>query len=218
VPTDLATHERDPWDPAPAGPLIAPGRYRVAMAERVEGKLVPIGEPQTFDAAPLGGDTLPPADRAALLAFQIKTGKLQRAVLGAVSAAGEAQTRISHLKKALADTPRVDPALQDRARSIEAKLKDIQESLSGDPVRGKYNEPRPNSIAERVNQIVSGHWNSTADATTTHRRNYEIAAQQFGPVLEQLRALITADLVSLENAAEAAGAPWTPGRVPTWKE
>jgi len=33
-----------------------------------------------------------------------------------------------------------------------------------------------------------------------------------------LRALITVDLVSLENAAEAAGAPWTPGRVPTWKE
>ena len=218
APTDLATHERDPWDPAPTGPLVAPGKYRVALAERIEGKLVAIGEPQTFDAAPLGGDTLPPGDRGALLAFQIKTGKLQRAVLGAVSAAGEAQTRINHLKKALADTPRIAPALQDRARSIEAKLKDIQESLSGDPVRGKYNEPRPNAIADRVNQIVSGHWNTTADATTTHRRNYEIAAQQFGPVLEQLRALITVDLVSLENAAEAAGAPWTPGRVPTWKE
>ena len=94
VPTDLAPKERDPWDPAPVGPLVAPGKYRVALAERIEGKLVPMGEPQTFDAAPLGGDTLPPADRGALLAFQIKTGKLQRAVLGAVSAAGEAQTRI----------------------------------------------------------------------------------------------------------------------------
>jgi hypothetical protein len=218
VPIDLAPKERDPWDLGPVGPLVAPGKYRVALAARIEGKLVPMGEPQTFDAAPLGGDTLPPADRAALLAFQVKTGKLQRAVLGAVGAAGEAQTRINHLKKALADTPRADPALQDRARAIEAKLKDIQESLSGDPVRGKYNEPRPASITGRVDQIVSGHWHSTADATTTHKRNYEIAAQQFGPVLDRLRALITGDLAALENAAEAAGAPWTPGRVPTWKE
>jgi len=218
VPTDLTTKERDPWDPAPVGPLVAPGKYRVALAERIEGKLVPKGEPQTFEAAPLGGDSLPPADRPAMLAFQIKTGKLQRAVLGAVSAAGEAQTRLNHLKKALADTPRADPALQDQARALETRLKDIQESLSGDPVRGKYQEPRPNSISDRVNQIVSGHWNSTAEATTTHKRNYEIAAKQFAPVLEQLRALITVDLVALENAAEAAGAPWTPGRVPSWKE
>ncbi len=188
VPTDLTTKERDPWDPAPVGPLVAPGKYRVALAERIEGKLVPKGEPQTFEAAPLGGDSLPPADRPAMLAFQIKTGNLQRAVLGAVGAAGEAQTRLNHLKKALADTPRADPALQDQARAIETRLKDIQESLSGDPVRGKYQEPtRPNSISDRVNQIVSGHWNSTADATTTHKRNYEIAAKQFAPVLEQLR-------------------------------
>jgi hypothetical protein len=188
------------------------------MAERVEGRLVPVGEPQTFEAAPLGGDTLPVADRNALLAFQLKTGRLQRAVLGAVSAAGEAQKRIDHLKKALADTPRVDPALQDRARAIEARIKDIQEALSGDPVRGRYSEPRPASIVDRVNQIVYGHWYSSADATTTHRRNYDIAAQQFAPVLERLRALIGGDLAALENAAEAAGAPWTPGRLPTWKE
>jgi photosystem II stability/assembly factor-like uncharacterized protein len=218
VPTDLSPRERDPWDPAPVGPLVAPGTYRVALAKRVEGRLTPIGEAQTFEAAPLGGDTLPPADRAVLLAFQQKTGKLQRAVLGAIAAAGEAQTRINHLKKALADTPGADPALQDRVRAIEGKLKDIQEALTGDPVRGKYNEPRPPPIDDRVNRIVAGHWYSTADATATHRRNYEIAAQEFGPVLERLRALILTDLASLENAAEAAGAPWTPGRVPTWKE
>jgi hypothetical protein len=85
-------------------------------------------------------------------------------------------------------------------------------------VRGKYNEPRPGSIVDRVQQIVSGHWHSSVDATTTHRHNYEIAAQQFAPVLEQLRTLISVDLVALENAAEAAGAPWTPGRIPVWKE
>ena len=37
VPTDLAPAERDPWDPEPVGPLVAPGKYQVAMAARIDG-------------------------------------------------------------------------------------------------------------------------------------------------------------------------------------
>ena len=120
-PTTLEKKERDPWDPEPVGPLVAPGTYHVALAERVDDKLVQMGEPQTFDAVPLGGETLPPADRAKLLAFQQQTGKLQRAALGAVRAAAEAQTQINFLKKALADTPAADNALRDQLRAIEVQ-------------------------------------------------------------------------------------------------
>ncbi|MEP6880413.1 MAG: hypothetical protein ABI866_00400, partial [Dokdonella sp.] len=122
VPTNLKPEtDRAPWDPEPVGPLVAPGQYRVSLAVRDDGKLIAFGDPQPFEAAPLGGDTLPPADREALLAFQIKTGKLQRAALGAAGAAEEAQKRIDHLKKALADTPAADPALDQRLRAIESR-------------------------------------------------------------------------------------------------
>jgi len=217
VPTSLVKAERDPWDPEPVGPLVAPGTYRVALAQRVGDKFVPLGEPQTFEAAPLGDETLPPADRAKLLAFQKQTGKLQRAALGAVRAATEAQGRIDFLKQALADTPAADPALRDSLRSIELRLKDIQIALSGDTTRSRHNEPAPPAIVARVDQVVGGHWYTTGDATMTHHANYEIAAAAFGPVLEQLRTLILVDLAKIEAAAEAAGAPWTPGRVPAWR-
>ena len=172
--------------------------------------------PQTFDAEPLGNATLPAPDRAALLAFQQKTGRLQRAVLGAVRAADEAQTRLDHLKKALLDTPAADAKLRDDARAIEARLKDLKTALSGDSTVADRNEPTPPAIVDRVQQIVFGHWSTTAAATATHRQNYDVAAAQFAPVLGQLRQLVTVDLKALEDAAEAAGAPWTPGRVPTW--
>ncbi len=216
-PIDLNPGERSPWDPEPVGPLVAPGRYRVSMSVRADGKTEALGEAQDFDATPLGGDTLPVADRAALLAFQLKTGQLQRAALGALNAAAEAQTRINHLKKALEDAPQADPALGQRLRAIESRLKDLQISLDGDAVLVRRGEPTPPSIVDRINQVVSGHWYSSADATATHRHNYEIAAQQFAPVLARLRGLILTDLASLENDADAAGAPWTPGRVPDWK-
>ena len=115
------------------------------------------------------------------------------------------------------DAPRADPALAARARELEGQLKDLQVALVGDSVRASKGEPTPSTILSRVSQVIYGHWYSSADATATHRRNYEIAAEQFGPVLAQLRQLILTDLVALENSAEAAGAPWTPGRVPNWK-
>jgi photosystem II stability/assembly factor-like uncharacterized protein len=216
-PTNLTPPEVDPWDRLPAGPLAAPGRYSVSLAKRVGGVETPLGAPQPFAAIPLGTASLPPADRKALLAFEEKTGRLQRAVLGAVKAAEEAQTRIDHLKKALTDSPGADPKLSTALRAIEARLKDVQIELSGDTTRASRSEPTPPSIADRVATIVGGHWDATSAPTATHRRNYDIAAQQFAPVLSKLRTLALTDLKKLEDDAEAAGAPWTPGRVPDWK-
>jgi hypothetical protein len=176
-----------------------------------------MAEPRSFTASPLGAANLSAMDREALLAFQRKTAKLQRAVLGSVQAAGEAQTRLSHIKKALIDTPAADAGLRDAALVLEARLKDLQIALSGDSVVASRNEPTPPSIVDRVQGVVSGHWSSTSDATQTHRRAYEIAAAQFSDLLGKLRALIEVDLKRLEDRAEAAGAPWTPGRVPDWR-
>ena len=215
-PTNLSPGELDPWDRLPVGPLAAPGRYTVSLAKRVGGVVTPIGAPQSFKAVPVGTSSLPAADRRALLAFEDKTGRLQRAVLGAVRASGEAQVRIDHLKQALADTPDADPKLQNELRAIESRLKDVNAELSGDPTRATRNESTPPSITDRVQQVVGGHWDATSAPTATHRRGYDIAAKEFAPVLAKLRQVV-ADLKRLEDAAEASGAPWTPGRVPEWK-
>ena len=216
-PTSLTPPDIDPWDRLPAGPLAAPGRYTVSIAKRVGGVVTPLGAPQTFAAIPVGTASLPRADRKALLAFEEKTGRLQRAVLGAVKAAAEAQIRIDHLKKALADAGGADPKLPTALRAIEARLKDLQIELNGDSALSSRNEPTPPSIVDRVQTIVGGHWDATSAPTATHRRNYDIAAQQFAPVLSKLRTLSLTDLRKLEDDAEAAGAPWTPGRLPDWK-
>jgi hypothetical protein len=47
---------------------------------------------------------------------------------------------------------------------------------------------------------------------------YTVAAQDFERVLANLRTLVEVDLARLEKEMEAAGAPWTPGRIPVWKE
>jgi len=216
TPIDLKAAEPNPYSDPDRGPTAAPGTYKVALAERVGGRLLPLGEPQTFAAVPLGQASLPAADRGKLVEFERATARLQRAVMGAVNAAGEAKARLDAIDRAVLETPKAGPELAAEARAIRERLADLQASLSGDTTVSSHNEPTSASIADRVDGIVQGHWTASAAPTQVQLDAYASARDDFAPVLERLRALIGVDLKGLEDRLEAAGAPWTPGRVPVW--
>ena len=55
-------------------------------------------------------------------------------------------------------------------------------------------------------------------STDTHRRDYEIAAEEFAVLLGEVRTLVEEDLRALERQLEEAHVPWTEGRgLPTWQ-
>jgi len=199
------------------GPPVAPGAYRVEMAMRADGEQKALGEPQTFEVYPLGNTTLPAADRAALAAFQKKTARLQRAVMGTVRALDEAEDRVKHLEAALPLTNNADPAMGDELRQLKARLTELQHALSGDPIPGRFNEASPPAIVDRVQTVIFSHWASTSEATQTVRDAYAIAADAFAQVLPDIQTFVETDLAAFERRLEEAGAPWTPGRVPRWQ-
>ncbi|MDH3497177.1 MAG: glycosyl hydrolase [Gemmatimonadota bacterium] len=200
------------------GPLAVPGRYTVSLAKVVDGALTELVAPVPFDVEPLGLGTLAAQDRAAVLAFQRQTGELQRAVMGANRAVGEATEQVEAMKRVIETTPSLDPALRQEARALELRLLDARERLNGDPTMPRRSEAGMPGIVDRVQEIVGGHWATTYGPTQTHRRNYEVAAREFEQLLEPLRQLVEVDLVALGQRLEAAGAPWTPGRgVPRWR-
>jgi photosystem II stability/assembly factor-like uncharacterized protein len=215
-PTSLEEQEEEAFSGPPIGPLAVPGTYTVTLAKRVDGALTELAGPASFEIVPALAGTLPEADRAALTAFQRQTARLQRAVLGASEAGGEMAERITLLRKAALDTPDGDPAWLDRLDALEGRLEDLEVALEGDSTIASRSEPTPPAITDRVNQVVFGHWTATSAPTATHRRNYEIAAEAFAPVLAGLHG-VEADLAALEAEMEAAGAPWTPGRLPRWE-
>ena len=219
TPTSLKpgpTPVEDPFYEAPAGPLAVPGAYTVSFEKRVDGALSAFGEPQTFPVESLGLQTLKAADAKELLAFQKKTARLQRAVMGAIETTEEAQNRLKVAKKAIDDTPAADPKLGPEARRIGKALDDLMVGLRGDSVMSGRNEPTAMSTADRVQAIIGTQWSTTVAPTGTSREAYAIAADAFEKQLATLRTLVETDLRALEGAMEKAGAPWTPGRVPTW--
>jgi photosystem II stability/assembly factor-like uncharacterized protein len=203
--------------PPPDGPMAAPGKYTVSLAKVVDDVTTPLGPPQTFEAMPLSLASMPARDQATQLEFERKTARLQRAVRGAAQAVNEAQERLKFIQKAILDTPKADVKLLEKARQIDLHLQDIEVKLSGDPTLASRNEPTPPAILDRVENIVQGHWSTSSEATKTFQDDYAVAAAEFAPVLEDVRRTIEVDLKGLETQLEAAGAPWTPGRVPDWR-
>ncbi len=208
---------RAPWDRPPAGPLALPGRYTVTLASEIDGAVRQLADPQPFDVVPLELATFEAKDRAEVLAFRQKVSRLQRAVRGAIKAAEEARTRLSYLRKAFVDTPAADPGLLGEIHRLDQRLDQLLVKLRGDPMLRKREEPLPPSINGRVQQVAGNQWHTTSPPTQTQRDAYRHAGTEFEPVLADLRALLSDDLERLEAQLEAAGAPWTPGRIPVWE-
>ncbi len=212
-----ATAEASPFA-QPGGPLVMPGTYKVSLAKRVDGVLTPFSGEQTFNVVVEGQAAMKADDRAALHAFQRKVVKLQRAVSGALDIANNTRTRLGLIKHAIQETPALDQKLRDQANALDQRLNLILRAVRGDVALRQRNENTPPAISERVGGIAGDQRMSTSRPTQTHTDSYAVAAKEFAQELAKLRALVETDLVKLEKALEAAGAPYTPGRLPEWKD
>jgi photosystem II stability/assembly factor-like uncharacterized protein len=215
-PTSIREEEdRPPWARNPVGPLALPGNYTVTMSSNIDGVTTDLAGPQEFEVAELGINTFAADDPAAARAFQQKTWDLERAVRGALKWATEAESRLAHTRKALYDTPDADTALLAESQRLQKELDDILVELRGDRTRQQRNVNTPPSISSRVSRVVGSQWDTTSAPTQTQRDAYGWAADAFSNELARLQTLAT-DLDAFESRLEAAGAPWTPGRLPNW--
>jgi len=198
--------------------MVPPGTYRVSLASVVDGRTTELVPPVEFRAVPITEPSIPVGDRAAIAAFHQQAARLQRAVLGAAQGMNEAENQLRLLLRALEQTPAAPPALADTARALVTRLLDLRVALSGDPTLSSRSEPTMPTIQGRLGRIVVGTWNTTMAPTETHRRQYQVVSAEFAAWLPRLRAIVETDLPRLARAAEAAGAPWTPGRpLPDWR-
>ncbi|MDP2875191.1 MAG: hypothetical protein Q8O00_03345 [Holophaga sp.] len=213
-PISMKKSERDPWDTAANAPFAAPGNYRVAMFLQAQGKMQPLGEPQSFLVTPLGSETPTPEVQR----FHQDVVRLQRAVSGSARVLGETDQRLKYLRKALLETPNTTQAMQDQLKALTVRLADLKETLEGDALRAKHQEATLPGITDRLSRLTGAAWQVTTAPTGTQRRAYQLAAEAFEAFLPKLKTLIQQDLKALEDALETSGAPWTPGRIPTWNK
>src|SRR5436309_9168371 len=169
----------DPFNEGPAGPMVMPGTYKVSVARRVDGVITPLAQSQDFEVKVEGQESMSAGDRAALVEFQQKTARLQRAVQGALDAANALTPRFAAIKRALLETPSAPEQLLGEAAALEKRKNEILRALRGDNALRQRNMNLPPSINERVGDVVGSQRMSTARPTQTSINQYAAAAQDF---------------------------------------
>lgn len=200
------------------GALVMPGEYRAALYKRVEGVTTQVAGPQSFTVTVEGLSAMTSADRKALVEFQQKAVRLQRAFSGSLQMANDVKSRLTQIKQVLQETPVRTDSLFAASTALETRINAILLSMRGDNFLRSRNENAPSSISDRIWRIVDDLGIATAKPPQTHIDAYNIANDEFTAELAKLRSLTQSDLPALEKALEAAGSPWTPGRIPDWKE
>jgi photosystem II stability/assembly factor-like uncharacterized protein len=201
------------------GPLVLPGAYSARLFMKDGHSVSEVGGgAQSFNVVADGASLASPQDRTAREEFNLKVAKLYRAVSGSINAANDLNGRLSAIERALHETPAVDQQLGPVAESLMQQNRDILRALRGDVELQKRAENVPASINDRVENIMEGERFSSGKPTQTHINAYNIAAEEFTQQLAKLHTLIDAGVAKLEKDMEAAGVPWTPGRVPNWQQ
>jgi photosystem II stability/assembly factor-like uncharacterized protein len=207
--------DEDVFPTGPTGPYVAPGKYTLSLAQRVNGEVKPLAGPVEFAVKFVGPSPLSPDDLKQLIEFQKQVIKLQRDLTAAQGTAGELTNRLEQIKVALDETPAAPAEARQRVRKLIAEHRETVRRLSGDAVLRERNENVPMSIAERVAVAAGAARALVAKPTGTQREQYAIARQQLDEVSAAERTLAETGVKELEALLTKLGAPWTPGRLPS---
>lgn len=201
----------------PNTPLAMPGRYSAKLFQRVSGRVTEVAGSVNFNIVTDNADEIPEADRMALHNFQQQIVKLWRVTAGTTASAHDVQSRLKAVKRALKEVPGAYAALSARADELITRMSAITRELDGDNVLRARSENTPPSLNDRVGFVIEASRFAIGKPTGTQQQQYAIASQDLAEQLAKLRQVMLTDLPALERDMEAAGAPWTPGRVPEWK-
>ncbi len=203
-----------------SGILVMPGTYKVDMRLWHEGELTVLCEPVAFTCRRLNNTTLPAEDYNENVQFAKKVGKLAVAVMGSNQLISELSSKVEHIKQAIYTTPGAGQELMDQARTLAKELEELDFVMNGVPAKASSEEIPPAQVPlnNRLSAITYTHSSSTSGITTTEKQSFEILAEEFPPVLNKLERMVENDIPALEAELDKLGAPWTPGRLPVWKE
>ncbi|MEO0339267.1 MAG: glycosyl hydrolase [Bacteroidota bacterium] len=204
-----ASKNRTPGD----GIMAMPGNYTVTLYRHHNGETKQLTEPEPFELKALEGTTLPAESREALVAFQKETADFQRVFSGATNMMNMAGDKVGAMKKAVLALSDPSTDWMSELNAIEDQMAAIRKDIYGDRRASTLDMDTEPSISSRLYGMAYAMYNSTSAPTQTMRSELTLAKEAFGPVYEKLKALVNSDIKAMESKLEAAGAPYTPGRM-----
>ena len=198
------------------GYMALPGNYKVSLSKFEDGSYTELVPALPFKTVSLNIATIPATDKKALEAFSKKVAELSRVSAAANAYRGEMVNKIKYIKQAIIETPKLPVDISKTITDLEKRLTSVNTQLNGDATLARREFESLPSINNRIGAVTGALWSTTAAPTTTFINSYNMAAKQFTPVYNELKA-IGEEIRNLENLLEKNKAPYTPGRLPDWQ-
>jgi hypothetical protein len=197
---------------------VLPGKYKVSLAQNIKGQYQELAGPVAFEVKELDNRTLPAEDRKGMMEFKMKLLALDNAIRSVSSTFSEMGEKLDPYRAATkAFRGEKAISLMKEIDELGTRLEQAQFRLNGDPVYRRLDLDPDYAVRSRARHALWAAYGNTSNITGTAMRNYEIAADEFTPIFEEV--------VDLQKAFEAMdkklgdlGAPVTPGRLPKWKK
>jgi len=194
------------------GTLVTPGKYTIEMSKVHNGKVELLSGPMDFTIKALNNTVLPAENREEKVTFQREVAELSRKIDGAGRVLSEVNDKMRHIAKAINLVEQPLESLLTKYRNVDAKIKDIRKAFYGDNIKSRLDIDQPVTPSGRIGWINYEQKYSTSSPTETHKMSFQIAKEEFEPILEMIKSLVKNDIEQLEQALEDADAPYTPGR------
>ena len=193
--------------------LVQPGQYSVTLSKSVNGEVAEIAGPVVFNVKTLDNRTLPAGSRTELTNFQSKVNELGRSLSASQQAIGEIRNQLKHIDASI-NNLQTDQELMTQSNNIKDELFGIEVLLNGDRNAARLDIGTPMPVSGRVGWLLYAQSNSTSNPSKHHMESYEIALEEYRPLLAGIRKILLEDLPELQEALSALGAPYTPYAVP----
>jgi photosystem II stability/assembly factor-like uncharacterized protein len=198
------------------GYMALPGNYKVSLSKFEDGVYSELAPARPFRAVALNNASIPATDKKALDEFSKKAAELRRVIAATDAYREELVNKIRFIKQALIETPKMPVDISRTITGLEKRLADVNTKMNGDATLTRREFEAMPSINNRIGLVVGALWGTTAAPTTTLINSYNIAAKQFTPVYNEIKA-IAAEVKGIEDQLEKNKAPHTPGRLPEWQ-
>jgi len=192
-------------------PIAMPGKYTVEVSKTVAGETESLIEPVEFEIAPLEIDGVEEPDREAMMAFASEARKIYGVIRAATTVSRETRSELENMRRMVEASTSADQSLVNDIRELETQLKDFAEVFNGDDTRSSRNESALPGLVNRLNTALFGSMSSEG-ITGTHRRQLEIAVEQYKEIEPKFRKIVEKDVPKLRKALDKAGVTWTEGR------
>ena len=216
---DLRYPALDPWRPEgegnqfdrAAGVLVAPGRYRVSMQERIDGVLRDLEQVREFDVVSIREPTLAGTTQPERVNFAGRVDEIRRAVNGTLKSIDEILQELGAVGESIRNST-ADMTLYARANDLQKRITAQRDRLSGNRTMGEFSVTRPMPVTARLSHAAYNPHANAYGPTDTQRESLRLAEEEYRQISAELTRLIDVEYEALLRALDEAGVPWTPGR------